>query len=965
MSQHHLQPYNDDSLVALGRALQILREEENADVLIETALDYLSQEFSYRLIWIGLYDRLEHRLFGKGGITPTGDTTFLKQWFNLNPGDVLEQVVIQQRPVGIPDLRNEVRAGEWRRAGQEFGIQGTLLFPLRCKDRCFGVALLGSHLWGVSPRPAEKAQLSLLLGGLAAALYQIEVEWQRSSVKRADQPLFQVLDELVKLPNVEQRLEAVVRMTQQFITPTRTNLYWYSPEGRYFWHRLGNRHAILRAGSTRSNAPGLTVAEVNDFYQALTAGQLVTIGAGRSLLKSGSTERLLGRLRARSLLAAPIQVQGELLGFLAVEDSEPRIWEEAESNYVRANAQLVGLVVGTEELETTLEETQKNAHFGAEVAQVIARSNEINTALKDCAKLLCTRLEAERFIVLQEEDEGEFSLVFGTQPLNRRPLSSSLPALSSQDRQWLFNNTEAVTIEDLEADFRLFRWRESLHLLGVRSLLICQTSPGNYGQLAGSKSSPLLMIAHSTPRTWNRTNRELVSLVAQQIHLLLLLSRHSESAKQASLTHQTLQAGLTTLLQTPLNPVQLEHNWLSYLAKLLECPLAVLISWTPEREWATVAAAVVTDPRFALSPDSSILIASDVLLQDALASRNFIRRSVADLTPATRTWLNSPGIGQLLVIALYTDGTPTTGIIILADHEKRLWPSLLLPTLETLTQQFTWLRHHQYALTQHNQGLEDLQMLNWYKHRCLELLHQFVGESVRALLELEAKMLPPPNSNELDYANSSQAGENPAQLDLAKEQPLRQMHRQQRLYQLEQMLAVLTSVLQEEQWQLTLKPSSLPLANLLKRSLRYVEPLYKQHRLRLQVHNSANQSVYGDRLKLECILFELLITFCFHTQPGSLISLWCSPVSPESRTSLNSGLSHSFLELWLAESSSLDECLLTLNSSPPLPPHSLNLKICQRVVQTWGGDLQFYRLDNRDIPHKPRYGSRLLLPVGK
>src|SRR4028118_277423 len=224
MGQEHLQPDNEDKLVALGRALQTLREEENTDVLIETTLDYLASEFNYRLIWIGLYDRLEHRLFGKGGITPTGDTKFLKQWFNLNPGDLLEQVVIQQRPVGVPDLRQEVRAGDWCHAAQEFGIQGTLLFPLRCKDRCFGVALLGSHLWGVSARPAEKALLSLLLGGLAAALYQIEVDWQRSAIKRPEQPLFQVLDELMQVPTLVQRLETVVTMTQQFVAPTRTNL---------------------------------------------------------------------------------------------------------------------------------------------------------------------------------------------------------------------------------------------------------------------------------------------------------------------------------------------------------------------------------------------------------------------------------------------------------------------------------------------------------------------------------------------------------------------------------------------------------------------------------------------------------------------------------------------------------------------------------------------------------------------
>ena len=173
MGQSPPNPQEDSQLIALDRVLQTLREEENAEVLIEATFGYLQTEYNYRLIWIGLYDRLDHRLFGKGGVIPTGDMTFLRQRFNLNPGDILEQVVIQQRPVGVPDLQKETRAGEWQRIAQECGVQGTLLFPIRCRDRCFGVVLLGSQVWGISPRQAEKAAFSLVFGGLAAALYQI------------------------------------------------------------------------------------------------------------------------------------------------------------------------------------------------------------------------------------------------------------------------------------------------------------------------------------------------------------------------------------------------------------------------------------------------------------------------------------------------------------------------------------------------------------------------------------------------------------------------------------------------------------------------------------------------------------------------------------------------------------------------------------------------------------------------
>jgi hypothetical protein len=186
-------PNEDKQIVTLGRVLQTLREEDNVDVLIETTVGYLQTELNYSLIWIGFYDRLDHRILGKGGITPTGGIGFLKQRFFLNPGDLLEQVVIQQRPIGVPDLQEETRAGEWRKAAQTFNIRGTLIYPIRYRDRCFGVALLGQEEWGISPRADEKARLSMLLGGMAAALNQIETDWQHQQTKRPDEPLYHEL----------------------------------------------------------------------------------------------------------------------------------------------------------------------------------------------------------------------------------------------------------------------------------------------------------------------------------------------------------------------------------------------------------------------------------------------------------------------------------------------------------------------------------------------------------------------------------------------------------------------------------------------------------------------------------------------------------------------------------------------------------------------------------------------------
>jgi GAF domain-containing protein len=719
MGQQHRQPNDENLLVALGRVLQTMREEENADVLIETVLDYLQSEFDYRLIWIGLYDRLDHRLFGKGGFTPDGDTTFLKQRFNLNPGDILEQVVIQQRPVGVSDLRQEVRAGEWRRVAQQYEVQGALLFPLRCKDRCFGVALLGSHLWGVSPRPGEKAQLSLLLGGLAAALYQIEVDWQRSATKHPDQVMFQMLDQLLKLPSLELRLDSIVNMTQQFVASTRTSIYWYSPERRYFWHRVGNLQSIRRFGERRTGAAGITVAEANDFYQALSGGQLVAIGAGRSPLKANSTGHLLGRLRARSLLAAPIKSDSELLGFLAVEDNEARIWEEAERQYIRATAQIVALVVEREHLETTLQQSSQDSHFAAAMSNAIATATNTNTALKNCAKLLSDRLETERFMVLREAEDGQFHLLYQQQPPNRRSLTAPLTVLGETDRQRLASVAAPIVIEDWEDDVQLLPWREVLLPLGVHSALLVslhQTLPGDN---TTQTRKGLLIVAHDTPRTWNQTERNLVSVTSQQIALLLSFDDFRASTEQATVTHQQLLTGLDILWNAPPAPDQFERAWMEHLASLLECSLAAVLSWTPQTPTATITAAVVANSRFALSP-VTIPVADDALIQEALITPGLCSRNVADLPAATRRWLNIPGITQVYAIALYTGELAPTGMVILAgDAGTRLsdrWRSLV----ETLMSQFAWLRHYRRLSAVKGSEVTDLQTLNWYKHRCLD-----------------------------------------------------------------------------------------------------------------------------------------------------------------------------------------------------------------------------------------------------
>ncbi|HAN46000.1 MAG TPA: histidine kinase, partial [Cyanobacteria bacterium UBA8156] len=174
----------DRQFVSLGRVLQYLREVEDIDGAIAATLDYLRTGFEYKLLWIATYDRENHRLMGRGGVTPAGEIKFLKERMALQPGDLMDQVILQRKPVPIADLRQEKRSGEWQKAAQKFEVQGSIVFPIYHGETSYGLALLGSHLWNVVPRTDEKARLAMVFGTLGQTLQRVEQHWQQQQTKR-------------------------------------------------------------------------------------------------------------------------------------------------------------------------------------------------------------------------------------------------------------------------------------------------------------------------------------------------------------------------------------------------------------------------------------------------------------------------------------------------------------------------------------------------------------------------------------------------------------------------------------------------------------------------------------------------------------------------------------------------------------------------------------------------------------
>lgn len=935
----------EQQILLLFQVLQKLREEDNVDVVIKTTITYLQEQFDYQLIWIAVYNQANKTLYGKGGITPDGDTSYLQRSVLLNPGHLLESAVTELRPVGIANLQQEVRAPEWQEVAIKYNIQGTIILPIRYQDRCLGLVLIGSYRWGYLLRGEARARLLIVLGELGVILNYKEKTWQQEQTPNPSEQLLKLLENVRSLSHFNKKLETVVDGTHKFVSPSRTNIYWFERERHYFWCRMSSQLVSMgRNLSTQPATAGITVQELGNVYFNLAVNEVVCMSESSSSLNSNVQSKLLQRLGVRSLLAAPIILQKDLLGFLAVESTEPRVWTPADKNFVQGAAGLLSLVAPTDSMESTIRQIQQDNQLTKQITQAIYKEQDLPEILYPCAKSIIERLGATQFLLLQyQPNQNIYQVLYQSAVKNRRAWRFSLSALPDIDFQMLQNATQALEIENLDADLPMFGWRSQLLENGVRSLLISSCIQGHTPQI-------LLLITHETHRSWTTQEKELLWLFSQQIGVIVRNWQLNIITQQQEKISQIFKQYPSILIAAESGT--LETTALKHIATVLECPLAVILSWSPRQEWATIIPGVMTNNQFGIVENVPISIERDVLIELAVAHNSYVIFKAYDLPPATRQWLTVPDRGQVWVMALRStvDSQPT-GIVLLANYGEQTWSDINLSVTATLVSQLAWWQSQQQIIQHLESNSEGLRELNWYKHRRLEEIHRMTAQVLTQIHDLGIP------ANELT-----------------------QMRYKLLLRQLDYITNSMSGVIKQEQWQLQMSWETMSISSLLKRAIERVDHLVKQQQMWIGVHGLAQPTervtspkssslsgelitashpsplaTSGDIVKIEFVVYELLLAACKRSPIGERVDIWCNQLDERS------------LELSITDHGIIDPHLLAelsqnghkniLASAYLNQPPGLHLLICKNLIQQLGGELQIYQLPDH------RVVSRLVLPL--
>ncbi len=913
-------PNPERRLIALARVLKVLREAEEPAAMIALALEHLQSELNYSLLWLGTYDRDNHRIISRHHLAPKKDR-LLTATFGLSPGDLVEQVVLQQRPLIVNDLQVEPRAGDWSPLAERLQVRGALLFPMRYRDACHGLVLLGSPHWGQAPSQSERTYLSTVLSTLAENLHHYEQTQQQQHQKRPEIPIFKLITQVDDPVDFDTQLETVLAETHRFTEADRVRLLWFDPQKFMFWERLvtpagRGRHQRSTADTTTLTIPANTIRGA---YQALCKNQLV-VGESQGLVVVNLPERLMQSLQARSLLAVPVLSQGDLKGFMTVEAQNARIWSTDDKAYVTAAGRLAGLMAPAMAMGDTLDQSQADHQFLMGLARSIHSDGDWRKTLDTCGDHLCERLQASQFIVLLHDAErGGYEITFQRETTGKRGSHRRWTSLDEVDWQMLERSSEVIAINDLNTDLKLVAWRDNFQALGLQSLLVCNVSPGHAPEA-------IILLASSQPRHWTPVEGKLLMAVGQQLDLILHQWQLQRQMSQQEQLYDSIQWGLQTLQRT-FQPDQLEEAANRHIAELLQVPLIALLHWDTGHDAAHINHFMVRHKDFGADPNATIPLDADALISWALQTDGLIPVTFEDFPATTQAWIWGPAESKFLLMALRT--APDHGcdaVLVLADHRDRKWSDYHLSLVTLLTNQLAWSRRHlnlaEMLLTQR----EELEQLNWYKHKRFDEVHRRLDISVQRLEEL-----------------SSQTG------------PLIVQRQQQLIRQLSSLVTGMTPMLKNEQWQLNTNYQTTPLISLLNRLMERTSPLIRARHLWSKVHNESSAIIGGDIVKIEFVLYELLVAACERSPDQGRIDVWCRPIDRNT------------IELSITDDGEVPDLLLSelLNGRPEdilAPstldePPGLHFAICQTLMQQIGGEFSLQKLEDK------RMVSRIVLTI--
>ncbi len=932
----------EQRLIALEQCLKHLQKQETVEGIGKIAQSFLNDQFQFDLVWIAFYQPQTHTLEGIAGKMPdpNKDQGVIRGKQSILPGDLFDQVLLTGCTQEIPSLKQEQRAGNWQALAQRHKIQGTVILPIRYRHQSLGILLIGTTLWGGNPRSAEMNELKMFTGILGSVLSTVSDRSSLHSAEVPSQQFVQTISRILATRSFSERLKLVLEHIHTVLQPSRTCLYWFNNQAQSC--RLQEVYTGPVSPKLTSKPQAMVEIALNaitPFYQTTLQNQVVAIADIQSVTHNHSAPtRLMNLTKSKSWLSTPVLDRQKIVGVLAIEGNEPRLWSDTDKQQLQFMSQLLGSDLKSGDTNITLGTGGHNLLTEMLVAlkETERDPTQWDTNLKYCLEQIGIQFSARWIGIVSHNPELQiFECKNQFYQKKQTPLPEQLSSLSEVDSKLLTRLTTPITVQSVEEDLRLLAWRKSFLEKGLKSYMLIKLS-----RLAGM--GEFLSLGSDLPRTWTEAESEMALSIAQKLgHSLSRHIQWEQTVFQQQL-NGVLNEGIRAI-QSARQVEQLFSISTQMLDQLLGADCLVVLRWTPDRQDAQIAglanrSKLQVDPSIAIPWQTDELIQS-ILERSRTADESLLPKAVTlhgttlGLIANNSSWISELNGAAVLGMPLQIHSEdPCLGIVLVIERRQRDWTKAELESVQLLVRELTVHYRSNYLIQYLSHKQKSLENLNWYKQRSLEsLCRVWVNQS-----SVVPTLLSAPDSAKPGGGNDSK--------------------QTQSMTQLRQSFTDLEKVLKTEVWDLNLEPENISIATLLKRSLTRVEEVVQARKLWVQVHNlTSNVLLCVPSQKLELMVAELLLAACYRAHTGEHIDIWCRV------------LQEHWVELSITDTGRLNPRLVnamqqnddqsffdtTILDSMP----GLHFKVCQSLIERMGGQLELAQLEDG------RALSRLILPI--
>jgi PAS domain S-box-containing protein len=419
--------YQREVAETLQRVATLINASLDLDTVLDRILEQLAQVINYDSASLSLVEGTQLAMRAQRGLSRP-DRTLPYSAITSNP--LFQEMLETRRPIVIPDV---VADGRFQQGNSTPPVRSWIGVPLVVRDRVIGQLAVDKYQPNIYDE-AHARLVSVFAQQAAVAIQNAQLFEAEQHQRKLAEALRQAGAALNSTLNYEEVLDRILEQVGLVVPHDAANIMLIKDATAYIFRWRG----YAQFGDDAYIASiSFNMAEVAHLRIMRKTGQPVALSHAEGYSEWISRPEMAW---VKSYAGAPIQVRGQVIGFLNVDSATPGFFSQADAERLQSFASQAAIAIENAQLFEAEQRQRQMAESLQQVAATLNTSLDRDTVLARIMEQLRRVVEYDSAsILLCEGEDLVISAMLGvTEPAvigHRIPLSSRAPAVLVFEQQ--------------------------------------------------------------------------------------------------------------------------------------------------------------------------------------------------------------------------------------------------------------------------------------------------------------------------------------------------------------------------------------------------------------------------------------------------------------------------------------------------------------------------------------------------